>query len=119
MDPQSSDGLLLALATPPHRADRAGWSWLELDACRCVQEIERANADGLRLIGYWHTHPQRVPVISPMDVRSFNRFAERYVRELANPIAVIVGQSEDPEGIKAWSVRPTGSVEALCVPDQA
>jgi hypothetical protein len=112
VDPLSPSGLLLSLATPPHRADRTGWTWLELDARRCFQEIGEANAIGLRLVGYWHTHPQGVPVISPADVESFTRFAERYIRDLPNPIAVIVGQSSKSEGIKAWSIRPNGCLEA-------
>lgn len=112
VNPDGPVGLMLALATPPHRADRAGRSWLELDAARCRQEIESANKQGLRLVGYWHTHPQAVPTISPTDVGSFSRFAEHYMHELPHPIAVIVGKSRKPEGIKAWSFRRSGYVEA-------
>jgi hypothetical protein len=116
VDPLSPSGLMLALVTPPHRADRAGWAWLELDENRCLQEIESANSQGLRLVGYWHTHPQTIPAISPADVGSFSRFAARYIQDLPNPIAIIVGQSKKPEGIKAWSFRVGGYVEAACVP---
>lgn len=112
VDPLNPAGLLLALATPPHRFDRSGWSWLELDAGRCRQEIQDANEQGLRLVGYWHTHPQSVPVISPADVTSFSRFAARYTQDLPHPIAIIVGKSEKPEGIKAWSFRDGKYVEA-------
>lgn len=116
VDPHSPRGLMLALATPPHQADRAGWAWLELDESRCLQEIKSANENGLRLVGYWHTHPQTIPAISPADVRSFSKFAARYILDLPNPIAIIVGQSKKPEGIKAWSFRAGGYVEAVCVP---
>jgi hypothetical protein len=112
VNPASPAGLMLALATPPHRADRAAWSWLELDPERCRQEIESANAQGLRLVGYWHTHPQIVPAISPADKRSFSRFAARYAQDLPHPIAIIVGTSDRPEGIKAWSFRGDRYVEA-------
>ncbi len=112
VNPTSQGGLLLALATPPHDADRSGWSWLELDPKRCQQEIYNANAQGLRLIGYWHTHPQVVPTISSMDVRSFSRFAARYTQDLPHPIAIIVGTSSKPEGIKAWSFRDDTYLEA-------
>lgn len=112
VNPVSPAGLLLALATPPHRADRAGWSWLELDAGRCRQEIESANAQGLRLVGYWHTHPQTIPTISPADIESFSRFATRYTQDLPHPIAIIVGKSDKPEGINAWSFRGGRYVEA-------
>lgn len=113
VNPISPAGLLLTLATPPHCADRAGRCWLELDAERCRQEIERANTQGLRLVGYWHTHPQTVPAISPMDVGSFFRFAARYTQDLPHPIAIIVGKSKRPEGIKAWSFREGKYVEAV------
>lgn len=66
VDPSSDAGLVLALATPPHKDDRAGRTWLDLNARRCRKEIELANAAGLRLVGYWHTHPQSIPMISPL-----------------------------------------------------
>lgn len=112
VDPANPVGLLLTLATPPHHADRAGWSWLELDAERCRQEIEAANAGGLRLVGYWHTHPQAIPKISPTDRDSFSRFAARHAQDLPHPIAVIVGTSFKPEGIVAWSIRNDHNIEA-------
>ncbi|MBX9763861.1 MAG: Mov34/MPN/PAD-1 family protein [Pseudomonadaceae bacterium] len=112
VDPASAAGLVLALATPPHRDDRAGRTWLELNAHRCRDEIERANAAGLRLVGYWHTHPQSIPMISPTDVESFSRFAARYTQDLPHPLAIIVGNSSSPEGIKAWSFREGRYVEA-------
>ena len=112
VNPVNPKGLLLALATLPHCADRSGWSWLELDAERCRQEIQAANEQGLRLVGYWHTHPQSVPVISPADIGSFSKFAARYTQDLPHPIAIIVGKSEKPEGIKAWSFRGGRYVEA-------
>lgn len=115
VNPISPDGLLLALATPPHRADRSGWSWLELDAERCRQEIYNANGQGLRLVGYWHSHPQAIPAISPADVISFSKFAARYTQDLPYPIAIIVGQSDKPEGIKAWSFRNERYIEATWI----
>lgn len=44
VNPVDPKGLLLALATLPHRADRSGWSWLELDAARCRQEIQACKS---------------------------------------------------------------------------
>lgn len=113
VDPSYPSGLLLTLATPPHYADRAGRSWLEFDLERCLRETEIANAQGLCLVGYWHTHPQTIPKISLTDVESFSRYAARYVQNLPKPLAVIVGTSTQPEGIKAWSFREGGYVEAF------
>ena len=115
VDPFSPTGLLLSLATFSHPSDRAGRTWLELDAERCREEIEIANAAGLRLVGYWHTHPQTVPRMSPTDKRNFSRFAARYPQELPHPVAVIVGRSVQPDGIKAWSFRGGRYIEATWV----
>ena len=113
VDPSSSIGLVLTLATPSHKDDRAGRTWLDLNARRCREEIEQANATGLRLVGYWHTHPQRIPMISPTDVQSFFQFAAHYTQELPHPMAIIVGNSSSPDGIKAWSFRDGHYVEAV------
>lgn len=112
VDLSNPNGLVMTLATPPHPKDRAGRTWLELDGERCQREIESANAKGLRLVGYWHTHPQTIPVISPTDITSFSRFARRYSNELPHPIAVIVGLSQEAHGIKAWSFRNGACLEA-------
>jgi hypothetical protein len=112
VDLATPSGLVMTLATPPHSRDRAGRTWLELDTERCRQEIDAANAQGLRLVGYWHTPPQAIPAISPTDVASFSRFAARYTQELPHPIAVIVGLSQAPEGIKAWRFQNGGYEEA-------
>ena len=103
VDPSSSIGLVLTL----------GRTWLDLNARRCREEIEQANATGLRLVGYWHTHPQRIPMISPTDVQSFSQFAAHYTQELPHPMAIIVGNSSSPDGIKAWSFRDGHYVEAV------
>ncbi|MEC6745982.1 Mov34/MPN/PAD-1 family protein [Pseudomonas qingdaonensis] len=113
VDTSSATGLVLALATPPHKDDRAGRTWLELNARRCREEIERANAAGLRLVGYWHTHPQSTPMISPTDIGSFSQFAAHNTQDLPHPLAIIVGNSNSPEGIKAWSFREGRYVEAV------
>ncbi len=113
VNPSNPLGLVLELATPPHQADRADRNWLELDSERCRKEVEAANAIGLRLVGYWHSHPQSCPSISPNDIKSFLKFATRNAQELPNPIAIIIGQSLQPEGIKAWSFRDGRYIEAL------
>lgn len=92
-------------ATPPHSLDKSGRTWLELDNSRCKSEIIEANACGLRLVGYWHTHPQEVPTLSSQDVLSLTAFSDRNKDTLQNPLAVIVGRSSKKEGIRAWSHR--------------
>lgn len=98
-------GLVLAGVTSPHPADRAERAWLELNPERCRQEIAHANVRGWRLVGYWHTHPQVMPKISPTDVASFVEFANRHAGPLPFPLAVIVGKPDHCLGIRAWSIR--------------
>lgn len=105
VDPANPGGLLMSWASSPHPDDRSGRTWLELNAERCRAEIEQANTQGLRLVGYWHTHPQSIPQISATDIVSFVRFANRYRDALPQPVAVIVGTSPSDDGIKAWLFR--------------
>jgi proteasome lid subunit RPN8/RPN11 len=111
----SDVGLELALATPPDKRDRSGRAWLELDTVRCREEIDQANADGLRLVGYWHTHPESSPELSSQDLRSFKNFVDNNEQLLPNVLAVIVGTSNSLNGIRAWTIRPGSIHLAQCV----
>jgi hypothetical protein len=116
VDLSRPDGMWLSLATPPHSDDRRGRHWLILDPARCRREIEDANRRGLRLIGYWHTHPQRIPQLSKQDHHSFEHFTQTYREQLPHPLAVLVGQAEELGGIRAWSVRADACIEAVHAP---
>lgn len=105
IDPRDPRGVVIAVATPPDHRDRASWTWLDLDPNRCRDEIREYNSKGLRLVGHWHTHPQRVPRISATDISSVRRFAQSNRQFLENPLAVIVGQLDEPDGIQAWLFR--------------
>lgn len=104
LDLSCPDGVWL-LASDTHEADKSGRTWLEMDPTRCKQEIEIANAGGLRLAGTWHTHPQDIPSPSYQDLSTLGAFSKKYIKELPNPIAVIVGRASAHEGIRAWSFR--------------
>ncbi|WOB51312.1 Mov34/MPN/PAD-1 family protein [Xanthomonas hydrangeae] len=112
VDPNDPRGAVLAVATPPHPKDRAGWAWLELDPERCKSEVQAFNDKGLRLVGHWHTHPQKIPKISPTDIKSITQFAQLNSSILPNPLAVIVGQSNQPGGIQAWLFHGCNPIQA-------
>lgn len=105
IDINRADGLWLVDATLPHPDDRAGRSWLILDSVRCRQEILSANQKGLRLVGYWHTHPEIVPNLSSQDIKSFNEFSLKNSEHLACPLAIIVGNGHNENSIRAWSLQ--------------
>lgn len=102
VDVTQPDGLWLVEATPPHPNDKSGPTWLEMDPHRCQDEIVEANTNNLRLIGYWHSHPEAVPVLSGQDIKSLKKFSRQNSHQLPNPLAVIVGRSLLADGIRAW-----------------
>lgn len=115
-DINSANGPTLVSATPPHVLDQAGWSWVELDQGRCKHEIEAANSRGERLVGYWHTHPQKYPDISRQDIKSFREFATRNYSMFPYPLSVIVGNGSTTSSVRAWSIRPDGVLLANQLP---
>lgn len=105
VDVSQSDGLWLSRATLPHKNDRSGTTWLSLDQSRCKEEIKIANKQGLRLVGYWHTHPELIPNLSPQDIRSFREFSITNSKYLSCPLAIIVGNGKEANSIRAWSLQ--------------
>lgn len=97
---------------PPHSDDRHGIFSLTINAERARRDIEVANRNGHRLVGYWHTHPQSVPELSCTDISSFRELAQLNPETLPMPLAVIVGYSRSTDGIRAWSIRPSGILRA-------
>lgn len=108
-------GLILASVSLPHPDDDASECTLKLNEQRCSDEIAQANANGMRFIGFWHSHPEDVPGLSPRDLSSFQSFGRKNATSVPWPVAVIVGRSETPEGIKAWSIRESACLEATSI----
>lgn len=106
VDPGHPVGLVLARVTPPHAADKASEHSIIMDPARCAREIHEANMEGLRLIGFWHSHPEEVPNLSTIDINNFRSLGHRNVVDLPWPVAIIVGRDPRAEGVRAWSVRP-------------
>jgi len=109
----ASGDLVLVSATPPHPSDRSSWGWLELDATRCQAEVRAANEVGHRLVGTWHTHPQRVPELSPTDRKTLTASACINEGVLPASLAVIVGYGTGEESIRAWRVDANSVEEGL------
>lgn len=114
VDVQDPRGLLLSVATPPNRADRAGVTWLDLDPDRCRREVASSHRNGLQLVGVWHTHAELNPQLSRQDLTSLNAYGQ------ANafwPLAVVVGQGDHPSEVRAWSVRDGRPLAATMIDD--
>jgi len=105
VDSNNKNGLVLSMATPPNSRDKSTKYSLDFDPERCRTETKDANEKNLRLIGYWHSHPENIPNISPKDMQSFRKLIKDNPLELPSPIAVIVGRNKGPDGIRAWLIN--------------
>jgi len=85
---------------------------LELDNNRCKQEALEYQNQRLVLVGYWHTHAELTPNLSPQDIKSFREFSRKNISSLPNPLAVIVGNGSNGDTIRAWSLQENGFIQA-------
>lgn len=112
-----TDGRLeIVDATAPHARDRAGWSWLMLDHQRCLDEISDRFARDLHFVGYWHTHPERIPSPSARDFTVLQRNLLGGGVPLQKLIAVIVGTDRDVSGLCVATISRSNSNPSLFVP---
>ena len=81
----------VAEATGPSARDRSGRTWLKLDHARCLQEISDRFHSGLHFVGYWHTHAETRPRLSPQDVASIRPLVADPGLDLARVLMVVVG----------------------------
>lgn len=101
------------IATAPHPSDLSSRIWVEFNRERCQNEIASANKLGFRLVGYWHTHPQKIPTPSNTDLASFKEFSFQNRDSLPCPLAVIVGNAITPNGIRAWVLKGNNFLEGV------
>ena len=109
---RSLDRISIDYATEPNPADRATRTSLELDHFRCSEELRRANQRGYWLIGYWHTHPQSQPQISPADIDAMRQGLKCEGYCLKAILALIVGNSDRYDFFSAYLIHEQ-SIEKL------
>ncbi|MBJ9140197.1 MULTISPECIES: hypothetical protein [Citrobacter] len=105
LDLGCSDGIWLSTATLPHPNDNGFRTWLELNPVRCQEEIVANLARGYVFAGYWHTHPQGIPDISPQDKKSFLEFRNASQPAVNTLLAVIIGFKQGHESIRIWALQ--------------
>ncbi|EKN4790095.1 Mov34/MPN/PAD-1 family protein [Yersinia enterocolitica] len=105
IDISFNNGLWLSSATLPHPSDKSSKHWVELNSDRCELEQNLARKNGLVFAGYWHTHPQEIPMLSHQDKISIERFYVMNKEVIRSPIFIIVGTSLCQDGIKAWAYK--------------
>lgn len=77
--------------TPPHAADETRRKSVRLDHGRCLSEIATHFQSGQHLVGYWHSHPQKIPKLSTIDSRVLSNNLVDGGWELKRILAVVVG----------------------------
>ena len=83
--PRTSDVRRLRACIPNRAAER--------------QEIQRLFKEGLHYVGDWHTHPERYPTPSAVDISSVQDMFRRSKHRLASFVVVIVGTAPLPDGL--------------------
>ena len=103
--------VIICSVTGPRSIDRKGQyyfypaRWLER------LEIKKKFKQGLHYIGDWHTHPQKKPKPSLMDIKSMKDCFNKSDHELPYFILVIVGQIDFPEGLSVSLHNGTGNLQ--------
>jgi integrative and conjugative element protein (TIGR02256 family) len=105
-------------ATVPGRADFRTRHSFRPDRGREQREIVRYHKRGLHFIGDWHSHPEPVPHISPIDAESLRDMVRRSTHELNGFVMVIVGTGDAPAGLSV-SVSDGSTLVSLASRQQA
>jgi len=84
-------------ATGPRPTDRRGRTHYTPDRQAERIEIRERFARGLHFVGDWHTHPESVPVPSPIDRFTISDCSRRSTHKLAGFLLIVVGNGPFPE----------------------
>lgn len=93
--------ITVEVATGPRRTDRRGRCSYVPDRSAEQAEIRAHFKQGLHFIGDWHTHPQKRPEPSHIDVRSIAESVQKSKHQLNGFVHVVVGLDKPPTG---WCV---------------
>jgi integrative and conjugative element protein (TIGR02256 family) len=78
-------------ATAPSGADQRGRFFFRPNRRRAKSEIKRRFEEGLHFVGEWHTHPERCPSPSKVDLDSMSEAFMKSKHKLDYFIMIIVG----------------------------
>jgi len=86
-------------ATGPHKKDYRRRYHFFPNQIRLRSEIKTYFRQGLHYVGDWHTHPQKNPSPSSLDIESMYRCFRQSKHELDHFILIIVGQKAEDENL--------------------
>jgi integrative and conjugative element protein (TIGR02256 family) len=86
-------------ATGPRSTDRRGRTSYTPDRQAEREEIRERFALGLHYVGDWHTHPESVPIPSPIDRFTISDCSRRSTHKLTGFLLILVGNGSFPESL--------------------
>jgi integrative and conjugative element protein (TIGR02256 family) len=91
--------IMVEEATGPRRTDRRTRTSYIPDRVAEQREIDSHHPSGLHYIGDWHTHPEKSPSPSGLDIASISESVRKSTHGLNGFVLVIVGQADPPGGL--------------------
>jgi len=102
--------VVVVAATGPHMRDlRKRFSFIPYK-WRLKKEIHDSFSRGLHYVGDWHTHPQKKPKPSWLDLISMRECYIKSSHELDHFILVILGNSTGTKGIWVGLINQTQTI---------
>lgn len=95
----TEESIVVETATGPHNKDLRRRFYFFPSQIRLRAEIKSYFKKGLHYVGDWHTHPQKLPLPSSLDIDSMKRCFRKSKHELEHFILIIVGQKSENENI--------------------
>ncbi|MFX1803066.1 Mov34/MPN/PAD-1 family protein [Paraburkholderia sp. A1RO-5] len=103
-----ADRMRILRATEPTLRSRRGRTYFWPSRREEQREIESLYAEGLHYVGDWHSHPEPYPEPSPDDIDKIEGIYAKSKHDLNCILMLIVGTSEDTEGLWLGSVSKGG-----------
>ncbi len=110
------DSIIAHVATGPRKTDRRKRRFFRPDPVAEQAEIDDMYVAGLHYLGTWHTHPERYPSPSWMDISTMKGVLSNANHELPGILFLVVGTADPPEGIHLGMSCSTGTVTFQVAP---
>ena len=105
--------VIVAVATGPNKKDNKHRFSFVPNKKRLDSEIQTFFAKGLHYVGDWHTHPQKHPEPSLLDLRSMRNCFKKSRHELKHFLLLIVGNTAMPDGIWVGLINDAHTINVL------
>lgn len=111
--------IIVEEATGPRRSDRRTRTSYVPSRLAEQREINSRYERGLHYIGDWHTHPEKIPSPSLIDMRSIDDCVAKSEHSLNGFILIVVGTVEPPDGFHTALHDGVQNIELKAVTESA